>query len=57
MRVRMVGRPRGAGQSAAEVQLDYLFMNSPQTAVGVGVAAGSRLGGGPGIFFEWSSED
>jgi hypothetical protein len=57
LRVRMVGRPRGAGQSAAEMQVDYLFFNTRQTAFGVGASAGSRLGGGPGIVFEWSSED
>jgi len=36
---------------------DVLFANTPQTAFGVGVAGGSRGGGGPGIFFEWSSDD
>jgi hypothetical protein len=56
-RVRALGRREGIGRSNAEVQLDYLFSNTPQTAVGVGVSAGNRLGGGPGVFFEWSSKD
>jgi hypothetical protein len=30
---------------------------SRQTAFGIGASAGSRLGGGPGIVLEWSSED
>ncbi|MBW2529571.1 MAG: translocation/assembly module TamB domain-containing protein [Deltaproteobacteria bacterium] len=57
LRVRAEVRERGAGQSASELGLDWLWVNTPQTAVGVGVNAGSRLGGGPGLFFEWSSKD
>lgn len=56
-RVRLVTNPPRAGQSDAEVTFDILFANTPQTAFGVGVGGGSRGGGGPGIFFEWSSED
>jgi hypothetical protein len=57
-RVRAIERPRGAGQSEAEVQLDWLW-NHPESRAkfGVGVTGGSRAGGGPGLFFEWSSED
>jgi hypothetical protein len=56
-RVRMVSRPPSAGQSEAEVWLDWLLANDRNTAAGVGVRGGSRLGGGPGVFFEWSSSD
>ncbi|RLB63819.1 MAG: hypothetical protein DRI90_06000 [Deltaproteobacteria bacterium] len=57
LRFRGLARPRGAGQSSSELQLDYLFSNTPQRAFGVGISAGERLGGGPGLFFEWSSRD
>ncbi|MCA9618492.1 MAG: translocation/assembly module TamB domain-containing protein [Myxococcales bacterium] len=56
-RVRASAQPPQAGASENEISFDYLFQNTPQTAVGVGVSAGDRLGGGPGVFFEWSSED
>ncbi|MEM9876843.1 MAG: hypothetical protein AAF928_18240, partial [Myxococcota bacterium] len=56
-RVRVVTNPPRAGQSDAEMTFDVLFTNTPQAAFGVGVSGGSRGGGGPGIFFEWSSED
>ncbi len=56
-RVRAVTRPAGAGQSSAELQLDWLWSNTSRSAFGVGVAAGDRLGGGAGLFFEWSSKD
>ncbi len=57
VRVRAVVRPSAAGQSNAELQLDWLLRNTSRSAFGVGVSAGSRLGGGPGVFFEWSSKD
>ena len=57
LRVRGTMRPPVAGQSEAELGFDYMILNTPQTAVGVGVTVGSRAGGGPGVFFEWSSED
>jgi AsmA family/TamB, inner membrane protein subunit of TAM complex len=56
-RVRASAQPEQAGASEHELSFDYLFNNTPQTAFGVGVSAGDRLGGGPGIFFEWSSKD
>ncbi len=56
-RVRGEMRPPGAGQSEAELGFEYMFSNTPQTAVGVGLNVGSRGGGGPGVFFEWSSAD
>ena len=57
LRVRGVTRPPEAGASQAELQLDWLWSHTPQTAFGVGIGAGDRLGGGPGVFFEWSSKD
>lgn len=56
-RVRATARPPQAGSSENELSFDWLFSNTPQTAFGVGVTGGDRLGGGPGIFFEWSSKD
>ncbi len=57
VRVRGEMRPPGPGQSEAELGLEYLFTNTPQTAIGVGVTVGTRGGGGPGVFLEWSSKD
>lgn len=56
-RVRAVTRPPTVGRSSAELQWDRLFINSDQTAAGIGVRAGSRLGGGVGVFVEWNSKD
>jgi len=56
-RVRVKARPPTAGASDAEIGWDYLLDNSSRTLFGVGVTAGSRIGGGPGLFFEWSSAD
>jgi hypothetical protein len=56
-RVRAVVRPLTPGRSREELQWDRLFINSDRTAAGVGVRAGSRLGGGLAAFFEWSSAD
>jgi len=56
-RVRALKKPPQAGSSENELTFEWLFANTPQTAFGVGVSGGDRLGGGPGIFFEWSSED
>lgn len=54
-RVRAVGRPTAPGRSTAEVQLDHLLLHDDRKALGVGVRAGDRLGGGVGLIFEWSS--
>ncbi|HTJ81168.1 MAG TPA: translocation/assembly module TamB domain-containing protein, partial [Polyangiaceae bacterium] len=56
-RVHAVKRPFTPTRSEAEVEVDYLFVNGPQTLFGVGVSGGSRGGGGPGLVFEWSSRD
>ena len=56
-RLRMTGRPPAAGTSEAEINYDLLLHNSARSAAGVGLGAGSRLGGGPSVFFEWSSDD
>jgi hypothetical protein len=56
-RVRAVVRPRTPGRSTAEVQLDRVLVDDDGAAVGVGVRAGNRLGGGVGVFVEWSSRD
>lgn len=56
-RVRAVTRPPTPGRSSAELQWDRLFINDDQTAMGVGIRAGSRLGGGVGVFVEWSSKN
>jgi hypothetical protein len=56
-RVRATTRPEAAGQSEAELSFDWLWAHDAQTAFGVGINAGDRLGGGPGIFLEWSSKD
>jgi hypothetical protein len=57
-RVRTATRPpRGVGQSEGEVAYDLLFQNTPRTVSGVGVKAGTRGGGGPEVFWEWSSKD
>lgn len=54
-RVRAVVRPSTPGRSNAEVQYDRLLINDEHTAAGVSVRAGDRLGGGVGVFLEWSS--
>jgi len=56
-RVHAVKRPFTPTRSEAELEVDYLFVNGPQTLFGVGVSGGSRGGGGPGLVFEWSSAD
>ena len=57
VRVRAGARPRAAGQSEAELEIDYLFVNLPRMLLGVGVTGGTRGGGGPGLVWEWSSKD
>ena len=57
VRIRATARPPTVGQSGAEIEADYLRHNGPRTKAGAGVTAGSRLGGGPVLFWEWSSDD
>jgi hypothetical protein len=57
VRVRTEVRPPAAGQSDAEVEIDYLFVNVPRMLFGVGLSGGTRGGGGPGVVWEWSSKD
>jgi hypothetical protein len=56
-RLRTTVRPRTLGQSDGELQADWLFRNTPRVVSGVGVLAGTRGGGGPVVFWEWSSAD
>ncbi len=56
-RVRAVVRPNTPGRSSAELQYDRMLINNDRAAVGVGVRAGDRLGGGVGVFVEWSSKE
>ncbi|MCX5746798.1 MAG: translocation/assembly module TamB domain-containing protein, partial [Proteobacteria bacterium] len=54
-RVRAVGRPTTPGRSTGEVQLDHLFVHDARAAFGIGLRVGDRLGGGLGLFFDWTS--
>lgn len=56
-RLRTTVRPRVIGQSDSEVEGSLLFTNTPRVVSGVGVVGGTRVGGGPIIFWEWSSAD
>jgi hypothetical protein len=56
-RIRAVTRPATPGRSSAELHYDRMLIDTDRAAVGVGVRAGSRGGGGVGIFVEWSSDD
>jgi hypothetical protein len=56
-RLRTTVRPRTIGQSDAEVEGSFLFTNTPRVVSGVGLVGGTRFGGGPAVFWEWSSED
>lgn len=57
VRVRATTRPPAAGESEAALEIDYLPINTSRMLFGVGVAGGTRGGGGPGIVWEWSSRD
>ncbi len=57
VRVLVTNRPVNVGQSQSELELDYLLSNTSRTLFGVGVAGGSRGGGGPDLFLEWSSKE
>ena len=56
-RLRLTTRPLAPGQSEGEAAYEWLFQNSKQVVSGVGVQAGTRLGGGPTVFWEWSSKE
>ncbi len=56
-RLRTTVRAPAIGQSDGEVEYDLLFQNTPRVVSGVGLVGGSRAGGGPAIFWEWSSND
>lgn len=58
-RVRATVRPAqtSPGRSSAELGYDRMLINNDRAAVGVGVRAGDRLGGGVGVFVEWSSKE
>jgi hypothetical protein len=55
--VRARNQPPKIGASQSELELDYLLQSSDQSRIGVGVAGGSRGGGGPGVFWEWASKE
>ena len=55
-RVRAVVLPPTPARSSVELQADRLLINTDHIAVGVGVRAGDRGGGGVGVFVEWSSD-
>ncbi len=56
-RLRTTSRVPVIGQSEGEVEYDYLFQNTSQVVSGVGVVGGTRAGGGPAVFWEWSSKE
>jgi len=56
-RLRVTSRSPVIGQSDGEVEYDLLFQNSAQTVSGVGLLGGTRAGGGPAIFWEWTSKE
>ena len=56
-RIVTTARPPSAGRSDAELEVDWMWANGARTKAGIGLAAGNRLGGGPAVFFDWSSED
>lgn len=55
-RVRGIVRPPEPGRSENELQYDRVLLDTDRAALGIGVRAGDRLGGGLGLFFEWSSD-
>ena len=55
--VRATNEPPKIGASQSELELDYLLQSSKRSRFGVGVEGGSRGGGGPEIFWEWSSKE
>ncbi|MFO0591636.1 MAG: translocation/assembly module TamB domain-containing protein [Polyangiaceae bacterium] len=57
VRVRATTRPPTAGESEAELEIDYLPLNTARMMFGIGAQGGTRGGGGPGFVWEWSSKD
>lgn len=57
LRLRVTTRSPVIGQSDGEVEYDYLLRNTAREISGVGILGGTRVGGGPAIFYEWSSAD
>lgn len=59
VRIHATARPArtSPGRSTAELGYDRMLLNTDRAAVGVGVRAGDRLGGGVGLFVEWSSKE
>ncbi len=55
-RLRVTSRAPVIGQSDGEAEFDLLFQNDPQVVSGVGIVGGTRAGGGPALFWEWSSK-
>jgi hypothetical protein len=56
-RLRLTTRPYAPGQSEGEIAYEWLLQNDKQVVSGVGVQGGTRGGGGPTVFWEWSSKD
>lgn len=56
-RVKTTSRPSVIGQSEAEVEYAHIFANTPRTVSGIGLLGGTRVGGGPAVFWEWSSAE
>lgn len=56
-RLRTTTRSPVIGQSEGEVEYDRVFLNTPRVVSGVGLLGGTRAGGGPAVFWEWSSAD
>lgn len=56
-RLRVTTRPAAPGRSEGEAAVEWLFKNDDRVVSGAGLQGGTRLGGGPTIFIEWSSKD
>ena len=56
-RFRLVAKPQQIGRSTSEARIDRLFMDTKSMSLGVGARLGTRIGGGVGVFFEWSSDN
>lgn len=56
-RLKTTSRAPVIGQSEGEVEYSRLFLNTPRVVSGVGLLGGTRVGGGPAVFWEWSSAE